>query len=349
MTCPRPGSRRRVRGPRSSGRPVNGEKGSWRRRRRGPDDHRRDRLHRRLLRVRPPRRSGSRTARATSCSRAAKNILAASKLDTHPRRTGRSRSSTRPRARTRDAYPICTYTYVDVQKYTANAAASRSSSTGRSPRARRADRELFVPLPPRSSRSTRRRSRRSTRRRESPAHVSTLDTTTKRPAAPSRGGGRVLATSSCRACRPRGARRGRARRPDRLQARLGREPGALTFGLGFVCARGWDTVHGRTSARAASSSAAVVLDRRPPPRYAARPRDRPLPQRACPRLDPGPGYRARRDARRDPERRDRALGDPRARPVLRDHVDPALHSALGFIPLFGPASTARTSSRRSSC
>src|SRR5262249_57920267 len=24
-------------------------------------------------------------------------------------------------------------------------------------------------------------------------------------------------------------------------------------------------------------------------------------------------------------------------PVLRDHVDPALHSALGFIPLFGPA------------
>ncbi|HEY2742503.1 MAG TPA: phosphate ABC transporter permease subunit PstC [Gaiellaceae bacterium] len=25
-------------------------------------------------------------------------------------------------------------------------------------------------------------------------------------------------------------------------------------------------------------------------------------------------------------------------PVLRDHVDPALHSALGFIPLFGPAS-----------
>ena len=25
-------------------------------------------------------------------------------------------------------------------------------------------------------------------------------------------------------------------------------------------------------------------------------------------------------------------------PILRDHVDPALHSALGFIPLFGPAS-----------
>jgi phosphate transport system permease protein len=25
-------------------------------------------------------------------------------------------------------------------------------------------------------------------------------------------------------------------------------------------------------------------------------------------------------------------------PLLRDHVDPALHSALGFIPLFGPAS-----------
>ncbi|HEU5244282.1 MAG TPA: phosphate ABC transporter permease subunit PstC [Gaiellaceae bacterium] len=26
-------------------------------------------------------------------------------------------------------------------------------------------------------------------------------------------------------------------------------------------------------------------------------------------------------------------------PILRDHVDPALHSALGFIPLFGPPST----------
>src|SRR5205085_6056777 len=27
-------------------------------------------------------------------------------------------------------------------------------------------------------------------------------------------------------------------------------------------------------------------------------------------------------------------------PLLRDHVDPALHSALGFIPLFGPATVA---------
>jgi phosphate transport system permease protein len=30
-------------------------------------------------------------------------------------------------------------------------------------------------------------------------------------------------------------------------------------------------------------------------------------------------------------------------PVLRDHVDPALHSALGFIPLFGPPSSAGSS------
>jgi phosphate transport system permease protein len=30
-------------------------------------------------------------------------------------------------------------------------------------------------------------------------------------------------------------------------------------------------------------------------------------------------------------------------PVLRDHVEPALHSALGFIPLFGPASTSGSS------
>ena len=37
-------------------------------------------------------------------------------------------------------------------------------------------------------------------------------------------------------------------------------------------------------------------------------------------------------------------------PILRDHVDPALHSALGFIPLFGPPGTVRlrTSSPRSS-
>ena len=26
-------------------------------------------------------------------------------------------------------------------------------------------------------------------------------------------------------------------------------------------------------------------------------------------------------------------------PILRDHVEPALHSALGFIPLFGPPNT----------
>jgi phosphate transport system permease protein len=30
-------------------------------------------------------------------------------------------------------------------------------------------------------------------------------------------------------------------------------------------------------------------------------------------------------------------------PVLRDHVEPALHSALGFIPLFGPPSTSGSS------
>jgi phosphate transport system permease protein len=30
-------------------------------------------------------------------------------------------------------------------------------------------------------------------------------------------------------------------------------------------------------------------------------------------------------------------------PVLRDHVEPALHSALGFIPLFGPAATSGSS------
>jgi len=30
-------------------------------------------------------------------------------------------------------------------------------------------------------------------------------------------------------------------------------------------------------------------------------------------------------------------------PTLRDHVEPALHSALGFIPLFGPASTSGSS------
>jgi phosphate transport system permease protein len=30
-------------------------------------------------------------------------------------------------------------------------------------------------------------------------------------------------------------------------------------------------------------------------------------------------------------------------PVLRDHVEPALHSALGFIPLFGPPSTTGSS------
>ena len=37
-------------------------------------------------------------------------------------------------------------------------------------------------------------------------------------------------------------------------------------------------------------------------------------------------------------------------PVLSQHVEPALHAALGFIPLFGPASSSgRASSPPSSC
>jgi phosphate transport system substrate-binding protein len=53
----------------------------------------------------------------------AKGILAAAALDTHPRKDGSLSIVNPPKSKKfRNAYPICTYTYVDVQKTTANAA-----------------------------------------------------------------------------------------------------------------------------------------------------------------------------------------------------------------------------------
>ena len=57
------------------------------------------------------------------------------------------------------------------------------------------------------------------------------------------------------------------------------------------------------------------LVRRDADRGAALDRDRPLPQRARPAVDPRPDRLADRHARRGSERRDRPLGDPRARAV----------------------------------
>jgi phosphate transport system substrate-binding protein len=54
----------------------------------------------------------------------AKGILAAAALDTHPAKNGSLSIVNPPKSKKfRNAYPICTYTYVDVQKTSANAAA----------------------------------------------------------------------------------------------------------------------------------------------------------------------------------------------------------------------------------
>jgi phosphate transport system substrate-binding protein len=53
----------------------------------------------------------------------AKGILAAAALDTHPKKDGSLSIVNPPKSKKfRNAYPICTYTYVDVQKSTRNAA-----------------------------------------------------------------------------------------------------------------------------------------------------------------------------------------------------------------------------------
>ena len=53
----------------------------------------------------------------------AKGILAAAQLDTHPKKNGSLSIVNPPQSKKyKDAYPICTYTYVDVQKSSANAA-----------------------------------------------------------------------------------------------------------------------------------------------------------------------------------------------------------------------------------
>ena len=53
----------------------------------------------------------------------AKGILAAALLDTHPKKDGSLSIVNPPKSRKyRNAYPICTYTYVDVQKSSSNAA-----------------------------------------------------------------------------------------------------------------------------------------------------------------------------------------------------------------------------------
>jgi phosphate transport system substrate-binding protein len=52
-----------------------------------------------------------------------KGILAAAQLDTHPAKDGSLSIVNPPKSKKyANAYPICTYTYVDVQKHSANAA-----------------------------------------------------------------------------------------------------------------------------------------------------------------------------------------------------------------------------------
>ena len=55
----------------------------------------------------------------------------------------------------------------------------------------------------------------------------------------------------------------------------------------------------------------------------------------APRAVRGADRHARRDARGRAERRRRPLGDPRARPVRAQHVEPLLQRYLGCLPIFG--------------
>ena len=86
-----------------------------------------------------------------------------------------------------------------------------------------------------------------------------------------------------------------------------------TFGLSFV----WHVDLGPGPPRVRRGQLPLRhrghLVRRADPRHADRARHRALPQRAGAPRDSRAGHRTRRDARRDSERRDRALGDPRPR------------------------------------
>ena len=164
--------------------------------------------------------------------------------------------------------------------------------------------------------------------------MSTLDTTetTRRPFS----GRRVHFgdTASAGRRRRRSSRSCRPRRPDRVQALQGRTAGALDVRSRLPHAQRLGSGPPLTSPRERSSSARS--SRRSVRSCVATPhlgRHRALSQRARPELDSWPGECSRRDARRDPERRDRLLGDHRARSVAARSRRPGACTPLsaGFL------------------
>ena len=107
------------------------------------------------------------------------------------------------------------------------------------------------------------------------------------------------------------------------------------FGLGFITTSNWDPVHGQFGAAqflygtAVSSFGALLLAT--PLSIAIALFLTELAPRGTRTPDRDPG----RAAGGDPERDPRAVGHPRPRPALQSTIEPALHSVLGWIPLFG--------------
>ena len=109
-----------------------------------------------------------------------------------------------------------------------------------------------------------------------------------------------------------------------------------TFGLGFVWHLKWDQVHHDIRGGQPPLRDRGDLGRRAANRHADRDRHRALPQRAGPARNPRTGHGDRRELAAIPSVVIGLWGLLVLAPVLRDHVDPALHSALYCIPLFGP-------------
>ena len=145
----------------------------------------------------------------------------------------RSRSSTRRSKKYPNAYPISTFTYVDrageLRRKAADLRALHLLGGHEGPaQLRSTAAPVFAPLPKlgRSS-SPRRRSRRSSRTRASELREPSTQPR-MRPAAPSRGGGSASGDLILQVVAgARGARRRRARRPDRLEGDRGRAAVAL--------------------------------------------------------------------------------------------------------------------------
>ena len=181
--------------------------------------------------------------------------------------------------------------------------------------------------------------------------MSTLDTSTDSPAAPSRGGGCVSATCSCRAP-PALPLSERTVLVGLIAYKIvdGARLSISTFGLGFVTHVVWDPVHLQLRRGQLPLRDGGHLDRRSRSRHAARDRHRALPERA--RAARHPRARSPRSSRRSPRFPSVVIGlwgHPRPRPAPARPRRSGAPLGARLHPALRPGdATARTSSRRSS-